>query len=123
MLCHIYHHALANEFYVARDMLLMSHLQESVHAADVQHRFCIIAPLSNWASRAQQLAQSLADKLGTMIAQNEKGLYLKLRGGSAWADCTDGTKQEKRTGDQAGERQRSGERWGGTASRGGTRGG
>ncbi|KAF8473797.1 eukaryotic translation initiation factor 3 subunit 8 N-terminus-domain-containing protein, partial [Gautieria morchelliformis] len=71
----------------------------------------------------QQLAQSLADKLGTMMEQNEKGLDLKLGGGSAWADRTDGTKQEKRTSDQAGERRRTGEQWGGTASRGGTRGG
>ena len=35
MLCHIYHHALHNDFHTARDMLLMSHLQESIHAADV----------------------------------------------------------------------------------------
>ena len=35
MLCHIYHYALHNDFHTARDMLLMSHLQESVHAADV----------------------------------------------------------------------------------------
>ncbi|KAG6820996.1 hypothetical protein H0H93_008625 [Arthromyces matolae] len=35
MLCHIYHHALRNDFYTARDMLLMSHLQESIHSADV----------------------------------------------------------------------------------------
>lgn len=35
MLCHIYHYALANDFHTARDMMLMSHLQESVHAADV----------------------------------------------------------------------------------------
>lgn len=35
MLSHIYHHALHNQFYKARDMLLMSHLQESIHAADV----------------------------------------------------------------------------------------
>ena len=35
MLCHIYHYALHNEFYTARDMLLMSHLQESIHSADV----------------------------------------------------------------------------------------
>ncbi|KAF8514986.1 eukaryotic translation initiation factor 3 subunit 8 N-terminus-domain-containing protein [Gautieria morchelliformis] len=56
----------------------------------------------------KQLAQSLADKLGTLIEQNEMGLDLKLGGGSAWADRTDGTKQEKRTGDQAGERRRTG---------------
>lgn len=35
MLCHIYHHALHNDYHTARDMFLMSHLQESVHAADV----------------------------------------------------------------------------------------
>jgi Eukaryotic translation initiation factor 3 subunit 8 N-terminus len=35
MLCHIYHHALHNDFLTARDMLLMSHLQEFIHSADV----------------------------------------------------------------------------------------
>ena len=35
MLCHIYHYALHNKFHTARDMLLMSHLQESIHSADV----------------------------------------------------------------------------------------
>lgn len=35
MLCHIYHYALLNDFHTARDMLLMSHLQESIHSADV----------------------------------------------------------------------------------------
>ena len=35
MLCHIYHYALHNQFYKSRDMLLMSHLQETIHVADV----------------------------------------------------------------------------------------
>ena len=35
MLCHIYSCALHNEYYRARDMLLMSHIQESIHNADV----------------------------------------------------------------------------------------
>jgi translation initiation factor 3 subunit C len=35
MLSHIYHYALHNDFHTARDMLLMSHLQESIHSADV----------------------------------------------------------------------------------------
>ncbi|KAH8154256.1 uncharacterized protein LAJ45_02024 [Morchella importuna] len=35
MLCHIYHYALHNQFYKARDLMLMSHLQENIHVADV----------------------------------------------------------------------------------------
>lgn len=35
MLCHIYHYALHRHFHTARDMLLMSHLQESIHQADI----------------------------------------------------------------------------------------
>ncbi|KAJ8077050.1 Translation initiation factor 3 subunit c [Marasmius tenuissimus] len=35
MLSHIYHYALHNDFHTARDMLLMSHLQETIHSADV----------------------------------------------------------------------------------------
>lgn len=35
MLAHIYNHALENRFFAARDMLLMSHLQETILDADV----------------------------------------------------------------------------------------
>lgn len=35
MLAHIYNHALENRFFAARDMLLMSHLQETIAEADV----------------------------------------------------------------------------------------
>lgn len=34
ILCHIYYYALHDKFHAARDMLLMSHLQETIHQAD-----------------------------------------------------------------------------------------
>ncbi|KAJ7703315.1 eukaryotic translation initiation factor 3 subunit 8 N-terminus-domain-containing protein [Mycena rosella] len=70
-------------------------------------------------SRAQQLAQTIADKVGAMLEQNEKALDIKMGGTGGWGDRTDGNKGEKR-GEQTQERRGRGERTRGT--RGGARG-
>lgn len=59
-------------------------------------------------SRPQQLAQVIADKLGTMVEQNEKTLDNKFGASSTWAERADGTKAEKR--EQLQERRGRGER-------------
>ncbi|CAO3655012.1 unnamed protein product [Mucor hiemalis] len=35
ILCHIYHYALHKQFHTARDLLLMSHVQDTIHQADI----------------------------------------------------------------------------------------
>jgi len=71
-------------------------------------------------SRAQQLAQTVADKVGAMVEQSEKTLDLKLGGTGGWGDRADGNKGEKRGEQAQGERRGRGERTRGT--RGGARG-
>lgn len=54
-------------------------------------------------TRAQQLAQLVADKVGAMLEQNEKTLDVKMGGTGGWNERTDGAKGEKR-GEQTQER-------------------
>ena len=35
ILCHIYHHGLHDRWFEARDLMLMSHLQDTIHHSDV----------------------------------------------------------------------------------------
>ncbi|KAJ7346516.1 eukaryotic translation initiation factor 3 subunit 8 N-terminus-domain-containing protein [Mycena albidolilacea] len=70
-------------------------------------------------SRAQQLAQTIADKVGAMVEQNEKALDVKMGGTGGWGDRADGNKGEKR-GEQTQERRGRGDRTRG--ARGGARG-
>jgi translation initiation factor 3 subunit C len=69
-------------------------------------------------TRTQQLAQTLADKVSTMVEANEKALDLKLGGGGGWGERTDGKQGDKR-GEQTQERKGGRPR----GARGGARGG
>lgn len=65
-------------------------------------------------TRAQQLAQTLADRIAALVEQNEKSLDAKLGGVTGWTDRNE-AKGEKR-GEQAQERKGRGERTRGGAS-------
>lgn len=60
-------------------------------------------------SRSQQLAQVIADKVASMVDQNEKALDIKMGGTGGWGERNDGNKNEKR-GEQTQERRGRGER-------------
>jgi len=47
-------------------------------------------------TRTQQLAQVLADKVNTLVEQNEKTLDNKLGGSTGWGDRGEGGKGDKR---------------------------
>jgi len=62
MLCQIYFLALHDNYYKARDMMLMSHLQETINAFDVTARFCLIELLFRLASAPSELVLSMRPK-------------------------------------------------------------
>ena len=41
MLCHVYHHALHDRWFEARDLMLMSHLQETIQHSDIPTQVCV----------------------------------------------------------------------------------
>jgi len=71
----------------------------------VFHRIQLTSP--------QQLAQTIAEKIGNLVEQNEKMLDNKFGSNNVWSDRADGTKGEKR-GEQLQERRGHGERTRGT---------
>ena len=68
-------------------------------------------------TRTQQLAQVLADKINTLVEQNEKLLDTRLGVASGWNDRADGGKAGDKRGEQTQERRGRVER-----TRGGARG-
>ncbi|KIY74300.1 eukaryotic translation initiation factor 3 subunit 8 [Cylindrobasidium torrendii FP15055 ss-10] len=77
MLCHIYHYALHDAFYKARDMLLMSHLQESIHSADVATQILYnrtVVQLGLCAFRSGLIKESQAILLDIFTTQRVKEL-------------------------------------------------
>lgn len=42
ILCHVYHHALHDNWFQARDLVLMSHLQETIQHSDPATQVCIV---------------------------------------------------------------------------------
>ena len=47
MLCHVYHHALHDRWFEARDLMLMSHLQETIQHSDIPTQVCLHSQLQN----------------------------------------------------------------------------
>ncbi len=69
-------------------------------------------------SRLQQLAQTLAERVGTLVEQNEKSLDQKQGGSGAWGDRAEGAKGGRKEGEQTQERNRRSDRARGGATRG-----
>ncbi|KAJ3849720.1 eukaryotic translation initiation factor 3 subunit 8 N-terminus-domain-containing protein [Lentinula lateritia] len=77
MLSHIYHYALLNDFHTARDMLLMSHLQESIHSADVATQILYnrtVVQLGLCAFRSGLIKEAQATLLDIFTTQRVKEL-------------------------------------------------
>ena len=41
-LCHVYHHALHGRWFEARDLMLISHLQDTIQHSDIPTQVCMI---------------------------------------------------------------------------------
>jgi translation initiation factor 3 subunit C len=77
MLCNIYHHALHDRWFEARDLMLMSHLQESIENADIPLQILYnrtMVQLGLCAFRVGNIKESHAALLDIQIANRAKEL-------------------------------------------------
>jgi translation initiation factor 3 subunit C len=77
MLSHVYHFALQDDFHTARDMLLMSHLQESIHSADISTQILfnrVVVQLGLSAFRCGLIKETQSTLLDIFTTQRVKEL-------------------------------------------------
>lgn len=77
MLAHIYHHALQGRYFEARDMLLMSHLQDSIAQADVTTQILynrVVVQLGLAAFKKGYVAECQSTLLETFASQRPREL-------------------------------------------------
>ena len=95
LLCHVAHHALHGRFHAARDLLLMSHLQEVAHDADIEtqilyNRAMVLLGLCAFRSGLVHDAHSC---LAEICSSRVKELLAQGVQSARWSDKSD--EQEK----------------------------
>ncbi|KAJ2883065.1 Translation initiation factor 3 subunit c [Coemansia aciculifera] len=100
MLMHVFNHALHKRYYIARDLLLMSHIQENVHQADIKTQVLYnraIAQLGLAAFRLGKIQESFEHIVELMSTGHQRELLAQGVGQQRMHQLSPNEEQLQRT--------------------------